>query len=658
MININLLRKKTLPLLAAILVTAIFSLRYINCLPFSGKMPIVSYEGSTRLGSYMIYARESFSFPLGLIKGLTFPYHDADVLIAGSIPLFAIFFKSLSKLYTPLSTVYYFVLVDLLAVFFMAYLAYLLLEKMRVEYFLSKLLGSILCGLSFALLAKSHCDQPLTVIHFPIYMAFMYYYIKLAEKPSLRCSFAFLSVFIIAALADPYVLFGISVMASFCILVHFLDFLFTKDDIKGKKFIFILIALIFGVFLSFVLICVLDLIFKRQTIKNKKQIFILTTLILGILLSFPIIFITSTNTGSTLMPEITCIGFGFGGGYHVADVFSLIIPPGEIYPGNLYPVKIGHFINTDNLEKGQFSGFVYLGATTIGLIISLLIANLISVLHNIKSYFVKLQLKIASRFYAANFFSPFTIIGIAALMAYIFSLGYVIHVFGFKLNSIIFTPSGILAELWHRLFEIRTLGRLAFPFSLYVIIWTIVSLDRYLNRHRVCSGSIKKIFCAVFVIFLIISHIYEIKGYLKPLEATPNIIMNVFSKEEVSAIKKLLQSKRALFLVPNIAVTHAPQYIRSVEYSKTWDKICYSLAFYSGIPINSEDGARVNLQHSVAMQSDASSILNGDIKTITNKHGNIAIASPYKIAKEILERTNVPLSCYKIQNVGILILKE
>ena len=103
---INYIRSKSSTcqaLLCAFLVTSIFSLRYINCLPFSGYMPIIpDHEILGYYGRYLIYARESFSFPIGLIKNLCFPFHAAN-MARGPIPLFAILFKLLSKIHAPFS---------------------------------------------------------------------------------------------------------------------------------------------------------------------------------------------------------------------------------------------------------------------------------------------------------------------------------------------------------------------------------------------------------------------------------------------------------------------------------------------------------------------------------------------------------------------------
>ncbi|HJZ12276.1 MAG TPA: hypothetical protein VJ521_09005 [Acidobacteriota bacterium] len=69
----------THPFTVALGIAALFSIRFLNCLPFSGFTRVFNYETVSTLTSFFIYAREPFSFPLGSIKGLTFPFAYANV---------------------------------------------------------------------------------------------------------------------------------------------------------------------------------------------------------------------------------------------------------------------------------------------------------------------------------------------------------------------------------------------------------------------------------------------------------------------------------------------------------------------------------------------------------------------------------------------------
>jgi len=609
---------KQFAFLSSIIAAVIFSLRYINCLPFSGKMPVVNYEGVNRLASFMIYAKEPFSFPLGLIKGLTFPFHDADVLRGGAIPIFAILFKALSRLYAPLSELYYFGLIEIMAVFFTAYFAYLLLEIFKVRYFLLKLLGVILCALSFSLLARCNYGQPLVVFHFPLYLAFIYFYIQLYRQQSVLNAVKLLAVFIIAS-SDPYLLYGLCIITCVCLLCIFINSIISGKWLKDKRFRYVLAVFLLAVFIA-----------------------------------FNIIYFTAAYDFSKSVPWVTSLVFGFGGGFSVADVFSLVIPPASAYPGGSYLAKIGFPVTTDKLQPGEYEGFAYLGTVALGIICVLIIFNFIEISRNIKSFLAKLKLRFASYFYADRPLPPAFTISIAVFILYILSWGYVIHVFGHKINSIVFTPAGILAEMWYRFFQIRSLGRLAIPLSLLTVIGAVVFLDRYIKRHNnLCSGMARKTFCAFVACTLIVLHIYEIKCFVKPLKATTNVILNVFSQDEVRDIKKILQGKNALFMAPNLRSGHTPQQQGNAEYGRTWDKICYSLAFYTGIPVNCEYDERVR-EHSAAINADVEEILNGNLKLMKNKYGDIAVASPVDVAQKILEKTNIPLNSHKIKNLVIL----
>ena len=185
------------------------------------------------------------------------------------------------------------------------------------------------------------------------------------------------------------------------------------------------------------------------------------------------------------------------------------------------------------------------------------------------------------------------------------------------------------------------------------IIGAIVYLDRFVRKHNdFFSRKAKKIFFA-FVIVLIILHVYEVKDYIKPLKATTNVILNIFNKNEVEDLKSLLNGKKALFMVPNLRSAHALGQQKNMEYGKTWDKLCYSLAFYSGVPVNCEYDDRIK-EHSAAINVDVEQILSGNLQLMKDKYGDIAIASPLDVAQKIQDKTNIPLNSHRINDFVIL----
>ncbi|MDD5449057.1 MAG: hypothetical protein PHO42_00465 [Candidatus Omnitrophica bacterium] len=410
-------------------------------------------------------------------------------------------------------------------------------------------------------------------------------------------------------------------MTSICILGHFLNLIFGNAYTGGKSFLSISAAFLIALFLS-------------------QEIIMLITAY-----HFP----TTSSWAS-------CLNFGLGGGQSVADVFSLIIPTaGRLQPRASYLAKMGFPVTTGDLPVGLDEGVVYLGTVICGLICVLLILGIVDIFRRPYLFLTRLKLKGISKLYLNISLTPGAIIGISAFLLYILSWGHVVHIFGHRIDAILFTPAGILAELHRRLFYIRSMGRLAIPFALYILIATIFWLNQYLVAHReIYRGAFRKRLCAFLVFILIALHVYEVRGYIKPAEVTPKIILNIFNNEEINVIKSLLKGKKALFLVPGVRDAYTENDIIKGEYASTWDKKCFALALYSEIPTNLEYDLRIS-SHSEVIKSDKTKILEGDLAALVDKYGDIAIASPLIFAESILERTDIPLRCYKMQNFAILV---
>lgn len=621
-------------LIGAVLVTSIFSLRWINSLPFSGYMPVIKDgDNLTMFGSYLIYAKEPFGFPIGVIRGLGFPL-DVSNISRASIPLFAIPLKLLSTLYAPLSEYYYFVLVELLSVFFTAYFAGLLLMYFRVNSFPLRLLGAVLCSLSFVLLYRSsYYNYSIHVAHFPIYLAGAYLYLQLATRPNLRRSVLFALLFPIAALTDAsYLLFGISFLAFVCLLFNFIEFILNKNE-PGRK----------------------------------RLMFVSSSFLIGMLLTVSTMYVVGTYyTIMEVDPGVSPLrgryaegwgyGGGYGGGFHVADVFTLLVPPGKgrwdgvsggLPAGNSYLTELGVPITTDSLQPGQYEGFAYLGTTVLAIIGGLLIARLVRLMRAWRTCSGKVELRRRARLSVREVVVSLPVaLGTSSLMLYVMSWGYIFHVFGHKIYEVP-TPSLILAIVWPQFMLLRAPGRWAFAFALFIIIATVVWLDRSLDQypiHGLVKG--KKILFNACIIILVLIHVYEIRGYLRPSQVVyGNDIAKMFNEEDIRLIKAAAQDKTAMMIVP---------YLRS---SFEWKKIGNSLAFHSGIPINGTNvGLGVNRDDMNVLQSDINTILVGNVREIINKYGDVAIAAPPDTAAEILNKADVPLKSHRLESQRVTIL--
>ena len=622
-------------LLCAVFVTSIFSLRWRNCLPFSGYMPVLKGGDNLEIWSrYLFYAREPFGSPIGLIKGLGFPFHTVSIS-RGPIELFAILFKFLSKIYAPFSEFYYPVLFELVCVFLVAYFTCLILKALRVRSFWVRLLGTVLASLSFPLLFRSSSFYGLSyqVAYFPIYMAFFYFLIRLYNHPDRRSFFLLMLFFLILAFFNDYGLFGTYFIFFIFLILIFFRFILNRNRSKADR---------------------------------DRLFFAVPALILGVIITFFVSFMLGNQENMTVSQDSTLLstrydtswgyGGGYGGGFHVADVLSVVIPPKNKEGIPLYKTcgptsylsRIGFPITTNDLQDGQYEGFTYLGTVTILILLFLVLSKILSLIGNYRKLFAKLRLQIMSKFFMVNeIFSLPVIIGISVTILYIFSWGYIIHIGGVRLNDIA-TPSLILAEIWPRFMLIRSLGRLAIPFMLYIIIVTVVWLDRYLYPYLHNKVIYKRIPFVSIIIFLMIAHTAEVWGYLKPPQVTyGNAIANALSREDKILIKRLLEDKKALMVVPKI------------RDNFEWGKICYSLAFYANIPLSSavwETG--ISPKYKKQYDEDIKQLLEGNVKDIVHRYGEVAIAAPPNIANEILAKCNVPLRSYKLrdQDVTVLIL--
>lgn len=618
-------------LFCAAFVTFVFSFRWRNCLPFSGYMPYLSDGDKLETWvRYIIYAKEPFGFPLGLIRRLSFPFLVTNIT-KGPEPLFAILFKFISRIHGSFSEFYYLVLVELLYVFIVGYVTCLILDSFKVKSFWSKLLAAVLVSLSFPLLHRSSNYFGLTMIvaYFPLYLAFAYFYIRIYKYPNRRSFFFLVLFFAIAAFFDYYPLIGIFFIFSILLCFNLLETILYDRKINCQRINFIAPAFALGIVLS---------------------IFVL--FILGNQGNLSVSYDQNSHPLSNRYSYGWGYGGGYGGGFHVADVMTLFIPPEDnkslpflknCGPSS-YLAKIGFPLTTGNLQDGQYEGFSYLGTTTIAILLFLIIANL-SLIRNFRRYFMKFKLCIMSQYFIVKNISSLSIMfGISTFLLYVLSWGYILHIGGVRLNNIA-TPSLFLAMMLPKFVLVRAMGRLAFPFMLFIIIAVVIWLDRFLS-HYIYHSIRRQAPVIALTIILITLHISEIKGYLKPPEVKRgNEIANIFGREDQALIKELLQNKKALIIAPGL------------RNSLNWSKICYSLAFYSQIPLSdSYRSIGLSAEYKARYNLDIKCILEGNVKEIIDRYGDIAIAVPFAIAEKVLMNANMPLKPHKLQDQNVVIL--
>ena len=71
------------PIALALGVAVIFSLRFIEVLPFSGFSKTFNQETVATLVSFFMFAKEPWSFPIGSIRGLAFPLRMVTLVMLG-----------------------------------------------------------------------------------------------------------------------------------------------------------------------------------------------------------------------------------------------------------------------------------------------------------------------------------------------------------------------------------------------------------------------------------------------------------------------------------------------------------------------------------------------------------------------------------------------
>lgn len=582
------------PYVAACLVTCIFSLHYLNCLPFSGYTRIFNYETVATLSSYLIYAQEPWTFPLGKIKSLTFPFEDANVGNVGALPLFAISFKALGTVFGYFKTFDYFVLVDILSCFATALFSQKILLKLGVSRFWLRALAALLTGSSLLLINRSIWLQPFCIVAGPIFLMWMYAMICFFEQKNINWlkDVRYAMIFPFAVLLDGYSFFGIILGTGILLIREFYESYFGGARSSWTRFIRLLSLCFLGVTLSYLSLYAIGMYPMPQFPQN-----------------------------------FTSYDFGMGGRYHVADLFSPVLPQGNSLFG-VTPWILGfatYFpITTDILSDGQYEGIAYFGTPV--LIIGLI-------------YIIFYVIKIASNHSSdikdrdkLTLLSPWAKIAIGVTGVFLFSLGYQLHILGHPFPSFNLMPAAWIADRIPSLYNVRAPGRLASLFSFFLILELFRRISIWLDAPSNSSGS--KISCFrptnwqlnLAILFLAVIHLAEISPFLTPTKAQPLFpIGGVFGEKETFEIKRISAEHKLLMMAPSV---------RAADVQ--WETEAYSFAYISKLKSNLYYLARTDPKHDQRIARDLQLIEKGNWKVLQDEYQEkMLIVIPIKMANKL-----------------------
>ena len=443
------------PVALALAVTILFSVRFIDALPFSGFSKTFNQETIATFASFLMFAQEPWSFPIGNIQGLAFPFSDGNIGNVGALPLFAMLFKALGKVFPYFQTFDYFVLVDVLSCFLTAYFAQKIIVAHGVRQFSLIFLSALLTGASFLVFTRSAWTQPFCIVAFPIFTAWIYTMTLSMKRGNWQPlqDIAILSIFPIAALLDNYSLFAILLGTSVLLARETYEASFGGRPTSWNRSLRLLLLCVFGSALS-----------------------VLALYVIGM---FPL---------PSIPPTFTSYDFGMGGRYHVADLFSVWLPAANGTKAYFSePSLLGRLdfpISTKLLAAGQYEGVAYIG-TSAFLIWSLLVVIwLVSACKKRMESTVQ-TVSIKSRL---TLYSPWKKVGLATVCVFIFSLGYELHILGRTFPSFSGMPAAWIADRFPAVYNIRAQGRLASMLSIFLILEGIRQLSIWFDSITTISS--------------------------------------------------------------------------------------------------------------------------------------------------------------------------
>lgn len=616
---------------AAMIVTAIFSIRWLNCLPFSGFSPALNDVDTLGfIGRYLIFAQEPFQFPFGSIHGLSFPFDSAHIS-RGAIPLFALAFKAAGRIYSPFLEFNYLVFAELLAVFCTAFLTCRFLDLLGVRRFTALLLGACFVALSPALLFRSsnYYGETFVVLNFPLLLTTAYLFTRLFVFPeNWKYRLGFASLFPIMALIDLYLLFAAVVLVGVAVTVVGASELAGSGSRLSKRALTVLACLITGCGLS---LATLWLLGNQSNFEVPPR---------------SALFLDREGTGWGY-------GGGFGGGFHVADVFSVIaanptlVPEAHAHPPRSIVGRLDVPLLNARLQPGQYEGFAFVGS------IPLLLLTLAVICWTWRAH-IDFNQGSTNPFslmdWIRDCFRDPKVLALAAIAAgclclYVLSWGYIAHVFGHRLNDIV-TPSTILAFIYPKFMYARSLGRMAIAFSMLVSVAALVLFFRCVAPSWL-AGKARSSALHILSMVLIAIHLVDVADYLKPPEQVSrgNEIARTFSDEDILTLKQAISSKVAVMLVPELL------------HSIPWNRIGFSIAYHTRVPISGATLGFGERPSEIAQYAkDIQSIVGGSVSEVVSRYGPVVLAAPRSYAADIVARSDIKLRRIELKSQDVVLL--
>jgi hypothetical protein len=583
----------TRPATIALAITAIYSIRFLNCLPFSGYTRLFNYETITTLTSYLLYVQEPFSFPLGAIQRLTFPFEDANVGNVGALPLFAISFKAAGAIIPYFRNFDYFVLIELLFIFLTAYFSQLILIQLDVRSLAWRALAGLLTATSLLILIRSAWLQAFCVVSFPLFTGWMYGMLLTLRREQWRPGqdLLILLLFPAAALTDNYTLWGLLLGTAILTIREAFEAFFSELPAARNRF--------------------------------TRLCFYCTG---GAAASLAALYLIGMYPLPPVSNIFTSYDFGMGGRYHVADLLAPFIPVANQVSGFVEPSlpgRLGFPITTDLLGPGQYEGVGYVGTPVLLVWIVIGIAAVVS-------YVTRLRARALPRPMVVALYSPWKKIFIAAFCVFVFSLGYELHILGRPFPNFAGMPAAWIADRVPSLYNFRAPGRLAALLSLFLILEAVRRLSVWQQQSITVqgNGSQPRILWGAAIGLIALVHLAEVAPLLRPLKAQPlHPLGGIYTQQEIGTLKRLARGREAVLIAPSVLAVDA-----------TWTTVAFSTAYHMGIKSNLFYVARAVQSHADLLAVDLGRILAGDWDSMIKDYGNVLFAIPATDAARLRDR--------------------
>ncbi len=583
------------PSVMASVVMALFGIRHMFVLPFSGHVRVGHYETVMTRLSYYIYSMEDFSFPYGVIKGLAAPFHDANIGNLGAIAIPAMIAKGLGQVFQVDDPLEYFVLLELLSVFTTAYVAIRVVRRLGVDSGQYQFMTALLTGLSFLILIRSDAWQPWCLVSIPIFSVFLLWGLHVVGKSynSIVKHGVMTLFFPVTMLFDAYAFMGI-VLATGMLIVY-----------EGWEVI-------------------------RGGGENSWRRLTRATLYLGFgcISAIGMLYLI----GMYPLPPISEVGnftsydFGMGGRYHVADLLALLIPISDI---SLLG-RVGVPFTTAILGRGQYEGVAYVGTATLFILVWVLFFQSLSWVSRWRSDSVGGRHILTKN--RLRLWSPWRKLGFSAVGLFLFSLGYQLTIAGQPFPEFSGMPAAWAADLMPRLYLFRAPGRWAALLSLFVIISTVAALYKFSRSNSVVKGSEGRIqmrhVCAWILSVGFAIHLFDVGPLLQPVAAQKaHPIEGVFDNQGIDQLQAIGHIGSIVIVAPSVYKAEAQ-----------WLREAYSTVYYLRLPSNLFYFARTNKKHKEIIDREIDVVLSGAWEKLSQQYGKeLVIAVPVTLARSLRE---------------------